>query len=424
MRPRSLPLRPNLEHLQKQAKTLLKAANEGDRDAALKFRTSRPALAKASDTEIATAKLSLRDAQAAIAREYGFEKWSDLKKRVTELSQSDLLEVETMEHAIYTPESYTDRIRQGLGNCLVETNISRGEKIVNKVRDRHDLGDRVVLITTDRQSAFDRVLAAVPFKGQALNLTSAWWFEQTRHIVPNQVVSIPDPNVTVANKCTVFPIEFVVRGYITGTTSTALWTVYQSGQRSYCGIDLPEGLVKNQKLPSNYLTPSTKEEDHDRPISPDEIVSENWMTADDWEQCSRIAQTLFAFGQAKTAENGLILVDTKYEMGRDKNGEILLVDEIHTPDSSRFWIADTYQQRMREGREPDNVDKEFLRLWFTDNCNPYEDEVLPPAPDDLVIELSRRYIYLYEKITGRSFEFPGADQPIETRLASNLQGIT
>ena len=182
--------------------------------------------------------------------------------------------------------------------------------------------------------------------------------------------------------------------------------------------------MKNQKLPTNYLTPTTKEEDHDRPISPDEIVSENWMTSDDWGQCSRIAQELFAFGQAKAAEQGLVLVDTKYEMGRDENGEILLIDEIHTPDSSRYWIADSYQQRMREGQEPDNVDKEFLRLWFTENCDPYEDEVLPPAPHDLVIELSRRYIYLYEKITDRSFEFPEADQSIETRLESSLEGIT
>ena len=328
-----------------------------------------------------------------------------------------------MENAIYTPESYTDRIRQELENCLIETNVSQGEKFLGKVRDRYDLGDRMVLITTDRQSAFDRVLAAVPFKGQVLNMTSAWWFEQTCHIVPNQVLSIPDPNVTIAEKCTVFPIEFVVRGYITGTTSTSLWTVYESGQRQYCGIDLPDGLVKNQKLPTNYLTPTTKG-DYDRPISPDEIVSENWMTADDWEQCSRIAQELFAFGQAKAAEHGLILVDTKYEMGRDENGEILLIDEIHTPDSSRYWVADSYQQRMREGQEPDNVDKEFLRLWFTENCNPYEDEVLPQAPDDLVIELSRRYIYLYETITGRSFEFPEAGHPIETRLESNLEGIT
>ena len=270
---------------------------------------------------------------------------------------------------------------------------------------------------------FNRVLAAIPFKGQAFNLTSAWWFEQTRHIVPNQVLSIPDPNVTIAKKCTAFPIEFVVRAYITGSTNTSLWMVYQSGQRDYSGNDLPDGLMKNQKLPTNILTPTTKEEDHDRPISPDEIVSENWMTADDWEQCSRIAQELFAFGQAKAAERGLILVDTKYEMGRDETGEILLIDEIHTSDSSRYWIADSYQQRMLEGQEPDNVDREFLRLWFRENCNPYEDEVLPPAPDDLVIELSRRHIYLYEKITGRSFEFPEADQPIETRLESNLEGI-
>ncbi len=329
-----------------------------------------------------------------------------------------------MEDAIYTPESYTDRIRQDLENCLIGTNLSKGEKVIAKVRDLYDLGDRMALIATDRQSAFDRVLAAIPFKGQVLNMTSAWWFEQTRHIVPNQVLSIPDPNVTIAKKCIVFPIEFVVRGYITGTTSTSLWTVYQSGHRRYCGIDLPEGLVKNQKLPTNILTPTTKEEDHDRPISPDEIVSEKWMTADDWEQCSRIALELFAFGQAKAAEHGLILVDTKYELGRDENGEILLIDEIHTPDSSRYWIADTYQQRMREGQEPDNVDKEFLRLWFMENCNPYDDEVLPPAPDDLVIELSRRYIYLYEKITGRSFEFPESDERIETRLESNLLGIT
>ena len=329
-----------------------------------------------------------------------------------------------MENAIYTPESYTDRIRQDLENCLISTNLSKGEKVKAKVRDLYDLGDRIALIATDRQSAFDRVLASIPFKGQVLNMTSAWWFEQTRHIVPNQVLSIPDPNVTIAKKCTVFPIEFVVRGYITGTTSTSLWTVYQAGKRQYCGIDLPDGMVKNQKLPTNIITPTTKEEDHDRPISPDEIVSENWMTASDWEQCSRIALELFAFGQAKAVGHGLILVDTKYEMGRDESGEILLIDEIHTPDSSRYWIADTYQQRMRKRQEPDNVDKEFLRLWFMENCNPYDDEVLPPAPDDLVIELSRRYIYLYEKITGRSFEFPEADERIETRLESNLVGIT
>ncbi len=328
-----------------------------------------------------------------------------------------------MTNTIDTPPEYTNRIRRELQNCLVETSLPRGEKYTGKVRDRYDLGDQLVLITTDRQSAFDRVLAAIPFKGQVLNATSAWWFDQTKHIVANHVLGIPDPNVTLAKKCDVFPIEFVVRGYITGTTSTALWTVYESGQRHYCGNDLPEGLAKNQKLALNLLTPTTKEEDHDRPISPAEIVSESWMSIDDWEECSRTAQELFAFGQAKAAEHGLILVDTKYEMGRDQDGNICLIDEIHTPDSSRYWIADSYEARTQNGEEPENVDKEFLRLWFKDNCDPYKDETLPPAPEDLVIELSRRYIHLYEKITGRTFDFPEAGQRMDERIRTNLEGI-
>lgn len=329
-----------------------------------------------------------------------------------------------MANSIETPADYADRIRSELDNCLVETSLPRGEKYTGKVRDRYDLGDKMVLISTDRQSAFDRVLAAIPFKGQVLNATSAWWFEQTKHIVPNHVLSLPDPNVTVAKKCEVFPIEFVVRGYITGTTSTALWTVYESGQRHYCGNDLPDGLVKNQKLALNLVTPTTKEEEHDRPISPAEIVSENWMSIDDWERCNRVTQALFAFGQAKAAEHGLILVDTKYEMGRDADGNICLLDEIHTPDSSRYWIADSYEARMAAGEEPENVDKEFLRLWFKENCDPYSDETLPPAPDDLVVELSRRYIYLYERITGQRFDFPEAGKGIQERLLENLEGVT
>ena len=324
---------------------------------------------------------------------------------------------------IETPAEYADRIRAELNNCLIETDLPGAGKYTGKVRDRYDLGDRLALITTDRQSAFDRVLAAIPFKGQVLNMTSAWWFEQTRHIVPNHVLSTPDPNVTLAKKCDVFPIEFVVRGYITGTTSTSLWTVYKNGAREYCGNELPEGLIKNQKLASNLLTPTTKEEDHDRPIRPDEIVSEGWMSAGDWETCSRIALELFAFGQARAAEHGLILVDTKYEMGRDENGNITLIDEIHTPDSSRYWIAGSYEARMSAGEEPENVDKEFLRLWFKENCDPYADETLPPAPEDLVVELSRRYIYLYEKITGQSFDFPEAGRPVAERMRANLEKI-
>ena len=266
------------------------------------------------------------------------------------------------------------------------------------------------------------MLASIPFKGQVLNLTSAWWFEQTKHIIPNQVIEVPDPNVTLAKKCEVFPIEFVVRGYITGSTSTSLWTVYKNGDREYCGNDLPQGLIKNQKLTANMLTPTTKEEDHDRPIAPDEIVSEGWMTQDDWDYCSQKAMELFAFGQKKAAENGMILVDTKYEMGRDGKGKIMRIDEIHTPDSSRYWIAKTYENRMSAGQEPQNIDKEFLGLWFVDNCDPYNDKTLPEAPEELVTELSSRYIYLYETITGGVFPFPDAGKPVNERINQNLKG--
>jgi phosphoribosylaminoimidazole-succinocarboxamide synthase len=325
--------------------------------------------------------------------------------------------------AIVTPDTYRERIRSALRNCLVETALYPQGKRRGKVRDQYDLGDRVVLVTTDRQSAFDRVLAAIPFKGQVLNLTSAWWFEQTAHLLPNHVLAVPDPNVTVARKCDVFPIEFVVRGYVTGTTSTALWTVYKNGAREYCGNALPEGLVKNQRLPAAIITPTTKEAQHDRPIAPREIVSEGWMTERDWARCRDAALALFAFGQQKAAEHGLILVDTKYEMGRDADGRILLIDELHTPDSSRYWLADSYAARLAAGLEPENVDKEFLRLWFVEHCDPYHDAELPPAPDDLVIELSRRYIFLYEKITGRPFAFPDARVPVAERIARNLAGV-
>ena len=326
-------------------------------------------------------------------------------------------------NAIESTEHYKGRIKAELNNTLTETSLPSGTKRTGKVRDQYDLGDKVSLITTDRQSAFDRVLASIPFKGQVLNLTSAWWFDQTKNIIPNQVIGVPDPNVTLAKKCKVFPIEFVVRGYITGSTSTALWTVYNNGDRTYCGNIIPEGLVKNQKLDANMLTPTTKEEHHDRPIAPDEIVNEGWMAQEDWDYCSQKALELFAFGQKKAAENDMILVDTKYEMGRDADGTIQLIDEIHTPDSSRYWIAKTYDERMAAGQEPQNIDKEFLRLWFIDNCDPYNDETLPKAPEELVVELSSRYIYLYETITGGVFPFPDAGKPVQERINKNLKDV-
>ena len=326
-------------------------------------------------------------------------------------------------NVIESTEHYKARINAELNNTLTETALSSGSKRTGKVRDQYELDNKIVLITTDRQSAFDRVLASIPFKGQVLNLTSAWWFDQTKDIIPNHVIKIPDPNVTIVKKCEVFPIEFVVRGYITGSTSTSLWTVYNNGDREYCGNTLQEGLVKNQKLDTNMLTPTTKEEHHDRPISPDEIISEEWMTQKDWDYCSQMALELFAFGQVKSRQNGMILVDTKYEMGRDKDGIIRLIDEIHTPDSSRYWVANTYEERISAGQEPQNIDKEFLRLWFVDNCDPYNDKILPDAPEELVAELSSRYIYLYETVVGESFPFPDASKLVEERINENLKGL-
>jgi phosphoribosylaminoimidazole-succinocarboxamide synthase len=316
---------------------------------------------------------------------------------------------------------YKSLIKNQIKNCLTETQLPFGIKRSGKVRDSYEIEDQIIFITTDRQSAFDRILASIPFKGQVLNQTSAWWFEQTTNIIANHLVEIPDPNATIAKKCQVFPVEFVVRGYITGSTSTALWTHYANGERNYCGNQLPEGLHKNQKLSAPIITPTTKDVVHDRSMSPAEIIAEGLMSAADWEYCSTKALELFRYGQDIAAQHGLILVDTKYEMGKDAEDNVLLIDEIHTPDSSRYWLKQSYLKRFAQGREPENIDKEFLRLWFKDHCDPYHDAVLPPAPEELIIELSRRYILLYEKIIGRKFEFPDPKQPIHDRIKFNLE---
>jgi phosphoribosylaminoimidazole-succinocarboxamide synthase len=302
--------------------------------------------------------------------------------------------------------NYNNLIQNALSYCLTETNLTKGKKYRGKVRDTYDLGDQLLLITTDRQSAFDKVLASVPFKGQVLNLISAWWFEKTRHIIPNHVISIPDPNITLAKKCKVFPIEFVVRGYITGTTNTSLWTQYNQGVRHYCGHTLKEGLKKNERLETPLITPTTKETAHDRPISPEEIIAEGFMSAEEWDLASTAALRLYQFGVEEAAKRGLILVDTKYEMGLDSEGNIVLIDEVHTPDSSRYWLANSYESRLANQQEPENIDKEFLRLWFIEHCDPYHDAVLPKAPDELIVTLSSRYIQLYELILGQRFPFP------------------
>lgn len=306
-------------------------------------------------------------------------------------------------------------------SLLRETNFTFGKKYQGKVRDTYDLDNKLLLITTDRQSAFDRVLASVPFKGQVLNLISAWWFEKTEHIIPNHVIAIPDPNVTLAKKCDVFPIEFVMRGYITGTTSTALWTQYEKGVRNYCGNALPEHMRKNQRLSKPIITPTTKDNNHDRPISPEEIIAEGWMSLKDWERAEEAAFKLFAFGTEVALKNNLILVDTKYEMGKDAEGNIVLVDELHTPDSSRYWLADSYEKNFSKNLEPEYIDKEFLRLWFKDHCDPYNDKVLPEAPQELIAELSNRYIKLFELITGNKFYYPDSIN-IHERIRKNVAG--
>ncbi len=311
-------------------------------------------------------------------------------------------------------------ISKNLKNCLDDTGfLSIPGKKKGKVRDSYDLGDKILLITTDRQSAFDRVLANIPFKGQVLNQVSAFWFENTKHIVQNHVVSIPDPNVTIAKKCTVFPIEFVVRGYLTGSTDTSAWTLYKNGNRNICGNKLPDGMVKNQKFAKPILTPTTKSDAHDESISAEEIVSRGIIDAATWKKLESIAFGLFNYGTEVAAKNGLILVDTKYELGIDANGEIMLIDEIHTPDSSRYWIEGSYPERFASGKEPENIDKEFLRLWFRDHCDPYKDKVLPEAPEELVTELSSRYIQLYEMITGKQFEID-TSVDIKDRMKANL----
>ncbi|PIZ71062.1 phosphoribosylaminoimidazolesuccinocarboxamide synthase [Candidatus Peregrinibacteria bacterium CG_4_10_14_0_2_um_filter_43_11] len=311
-------------------------------------------------------------------------------------------------------------IQENLKNTLTETHFTGVQKIkAGKVRDMYEKDGQKVFIATDRQSAFDRILAAIPFKGAVLNMFSQFWFEQTQDIVPNHMIAVPDPNVTVAKSVTIFPVEVVVRGYITGSTDTSAWMSYKQGERLFCGMQLPEGLKKNQKFETPIITPTTKDDKHDEKISRDEIIASGLVSEEKWTKIEEYALAIFKRGQEIAAKKGYILVDTKYEFGEDAEGNIVLADEIHTPDSSRFWKADTYEERLAAGQEPENFDKEFLRLWFKDHCDPYNDPELPEAPDELVKELSARYIDIYEKITGKTFDYH-ADEPIAERIQENL----
>ncbi len=312
-----------------------------------------------------------------------------------------------------------EQIREAIPYALTRVDLPNlGPRTEGKVRDIYRAGPDRVLITTDRVSAFDRVLGVIPFKGQVLNQLSAWWFDQTRDIVANHVISVPDPNVTLAREAEALPVEVIVRGYITGVTSTSLWTLYDQGVPLPYGLNLPPGLRKNDPLPEPVITPTTKATGgaHDERLTNAEVVEHGLVSADLWDEVQAAALAVFRRGQEVAARAGLILVDTKYEFGLI-DGRPALIDEVHTPDSSRYWVQESYDAVQGTGREPENFDKEFLRIWFAERG--YRGEGQPPAmPDDFVAAVAQRYIAAFERLTGEAF-IPGA-QPVAQRIENAL----
>mgnify|MGYP006418876989 FL=1 len=318
--------------------------------------------------------------------------------------------------------SNTDQ--QLIDNCLIDAEFPELPDFYRgKVRDAYGLPDgRRLLISTDRQSAFDQVLAAVPYKGQVLTQTARYWFDQTADICPNHVISYPDPNVALVKNLDMLPIEMVVRDYLTGSTETSIWPMYERGERLLYGHEFPEGLEKNQKLPATIITPTTKaaQGDHDAPITEAEILETQLVTTEQWHELAEKSLALFARGRELAAKNGLILVDTKYEFGLDENGVIVVADEIHTPDSSRFWLVDSYLTQFEAGENPDSLDKEFLRLWIAAKCDPYKDPI-PEIPAATLIEFSEKYIKLFEQVTGQKFAKPDLSFSVRDRIRNALR---
>ncbi|MCX6735022.1 MAG: phosphoribosylaminoimidazolesuccinocarboxamide synthase [Candidatus Peregrinibacteria bacterium] len=304
--------------------------------------------------------------------------------------------------------------------CLKATDFpTMGAKYEGKVRDNYSKDGKRVIIVTDRLSAFDRVITLIPFKGQVLNQMAKFWFDQTKDIAENHVIEFPDPNVVVAKECKAMPVEMIVRGYITGVTSTSIWTHYEKGERNFCGNALPDGLKKNQKLEKPILTPSTKAEygGHDESVSREQILKSGVINAEQFDYMADVAMKLYLRGVEVAAKQGIILVDTKYEFGINDEGKIVLIDEIHTPDSSRFWFADEYEKRLASGEEQKKIDKEYLREWLAERGFKGEGEV-PVIPDDIRVETGRRYIEAFELITGQKFEAQVGD--VDARLKVNL----
>ena len=308
-------------------------------------------------------------------------------------------------------------------NALDETNLPLPGRQSGKVRDWYDLsGGQRLIVTTDRLSAFDRVLAKVPYKGQVLNQLSAWWFEQTQEIIPNHIVSLPDPNVSIVKTAEPILVEVIVRGYITGVTSTALWYRYSLGEREIYGYTFPDGLQKNSALPEPIITPTTKggETGHDERLTCAEVVEKGLLDKHTWDQVQNAALAIFKRGQELALKAGLILVDTKYEFGIASDGGVVLIDEVHTPDSSRFWKSDSYEARFTTGKDPENFDKEFVRIAYADKGYRGDGDV-PSMPEDLWASASERYITIYELLTGKTFN--AGDYPVEQRLIENLKKV-
>lgn len=291
-----------------------------------------------------------------------------------------------------------------------------------KVRENYDLADgRRIIIATDRLSAFDIILTSIPFKGEILTRTARYWFEETADICPNHVLEYPDPNVVVGTRLDILPVEIVVRGYLAGTTSTSILTRYRRGERDMYGMRLPGGLRDNEKLAEPIITPTSKAAGggHDEPLARDEILEQGLLTQEQWDTVSDYALKLFARGQARAAERGLILADTKYEFGTDKDGTVILADEIHTPDSSRYWIAASYEQALADGTRPESFDKDFIRSWVTARCDPYKDPI-PRIPDEIVDQASKVYAQAYEAITAKAFVPDISGDTVLDRIRANL----
>jgi phosphoribosylaminoimidazole-succinocarboxamide synthase len=316
----------------------------------------------------------------------------------------------------------SETLRKGLDLTLDRTDLGfLGAKYQGKVRDNYSTSDgRRFIVVTDRISAFDRVLGTLPFKGQVLNSLAAFWFEETKSIVPNHMLGVPDPNAMECVECTPLPVEMIVRAYLTGVSSTSILTAYKQGAREFCGHTLPDGLQPHEALPKPILTPTTKapQGEHDENTSREAIIASKALTQAQFDEAAGYAMMLFAHGQRLCAERGLILVDTKYEFGIDPQGRIVLIDEIHTPDSSRFWFAKSYQERMGQGKTPESFDKEYVRRWLADQG--YKgDGPSPTLPDDVRVEAARRYIEACETIRGAPFV---PDQtPPQDRLQHNLR---